>query len=84
MYRTKLWANGCLLGCSSLKGTVPEGGVAAFFQRQVVDEVARLFEVDVLFLTVVFKDAERPVGTDFAAGKVDVFAGFGIAENDAG
>ena len=52
--------------------------------RLEIDEVARLFEVDVLFLTVVFKDAERPVGTDFAAGKVDVFAGFGIAENDAG
>lgn len=50
--------------------------MAAFFQRQVIDEVAGLFEVDILFLTVVFKDAERPVGTDFATGKVDVFARF--------
>lgn len=67
-----------------LKRAVSEGGMAAFFQRQVIDEVAGLFEVDILFLTVVFKDAERPVGTDFAAGKVDVFARFGVAEDDAG
>ena len=58
--------------------------MAAFFQRQVVDEVTGLLEVDVFFLAVVLKDAERPVGTDFTAGKIDVFARFGVAEDDAG
>lgn len=42
----------------------------------MVDEVAGPVQVDVFFLTVVFKDAERLVGPDFAAREVDVFTRF--------
>ena len=58
--------------------------MAAFFQGQVIDEITGLVEVDVFFLSVVFKDAERLGRTDFAARKIDVFSRFGIAEDDAG
>ena len=67
-----------------LKRPFSQGGVAAFFQGQVVDEVAGLVEIDVFFLSVVFKDAERMVCTDFTAREIDVFTRFGIAEDDAG
>ena len=43
-----------------------------------------LVEIDVFFLSVVFKDAERMVCTDFTAREIDVFTRFGIAEDDAG
>ena len=50
----------------------------------MVDEVAGPVQVDVFFLAIVFKDAERLVGPDFAAREVDVFTRFGVAEDDAG
>ena len=57
--------------------------MGAGFQSQVADEIACFFQGDVFLRAVVFEDAKGIVCADFAAGQVDIFSRFAVAEDDA-